>query len=338
MTQPQGHSTSGSHERYKSPRAAATGRTEFDPVPRMRAVADRAGDRDRRGTRRHRGGGPAARARGAAPGLGRRSARPSRRRSGRALGAARRAGRESAAASDESGSSVTDLEAPAGTPLRRDVLAAVHAGAADRLRGEDAARRAAAWPPGRQDDGAREPRIATAPTSTARAPRAALTVPRGAGRVRTTTAPVRQRLRGAQRLLRRGPRPLPRRHRLRRGRRQDRRRQPGLRRPAGEIRRAAGRRHRHPRDRPSSARPSAWPCAACAPSPRSSTSTTSSTASRSCRDDLATLRMAHQGRPEGAGDRAHARPPAGGDLARGLAHGGHPRPGARHRTSACRAT
>ena len=40
--------------------------------------------------------------------------------------------------------------------------------------------------------------------------------------------------------------------------------------------------------------------------------------------------LAHQGAAEGAGDRAHPRPPPGGDLALGLADGGAAQPGARH--------
>ena len=47
-------------------------------------------------------------------------------------------------------------------------------------------------------------------------------------------------------------------------------------------------------------------------------------------DDLATLRWRTEGAAEGAGDRAHPRPPPGGHLALGLAHGGHHQPRARH--------
>ncbi len=46
-------------------------------------------------------------------------------------------------------------------------------------------------------------------------------------------------------------------------------------------------------------------------------------------DDLATLSYRSAGTAARAGHRAHARPPAGGDLALGLADGRHPEPGAR---------
>ena len=69
LTQPQGHSTSGSHERYKSKE-----RLEWEVGVRLRPqdarVDDRAGDRHRRRGERARAAGRADRARGAAPRVG----------------------------------------------------------------------------------------------------------------------------------------------------------------------------------------------------------------------------------------------------------------------------
>ena len=75
LTQPQGHSTSGSHERYKSAERLAW-EEEFDCLQKMRAVDAGAGDRHR-----HRGGcagkgGRPPRPRGAASAPGMRIAGP----------------------------------------------------------------------------------------------------------------------------------------------------------------------------------------------------------------------------------------------------------------------
>ena len=79
MTQPQGHSTSGSHERYKSRGAAGLGRGVRLPPQDARSGCSTEGDRRRGGARAHRGGGPAARRASAWPGPG----RPSSLRSAR---------------------------------------------------------------------------------------------------------------------------------------------------------------------------------------------------------------------------------------------------------------
>ena len=79
-------------------------------------------------------------------------------------------------------------------------------------------------------------------------------------------------------------------------------------------------------------------CAVCGRSPRSSTSTTCSTRCRSSPTTWPTLRYRTDGRPEGAGDRPHARPPARGHLALRLADGGRSSACCAACTSACRAT
>ena len=211
-------------------------------------------------------------------------------------------------------------------PLRRDVMAALHERPVAHGRGGTARRPASLIEWKSEQDRINEDRYSSELYSTT--PRVGAERARGPAGVRAD-APLLNGFEIAQRLLRRGASRAAQPDRHGRGRGQDRRRQPGLRRAPGEVRPAARHRHRHPRDhdrrpgdrhgdaRPASHRrdpvPGLHPLRAADPVGRPG--------------DAA---LAHEGAAEGAGHRAHARPPAGGDLAFGLAHGRHHQSGPGH--------
>ena len=256
MTQPQGHSTSGSHERYKSKERLAW-ETEFDPIRKMREwmIAQ---------------GIATAQELEAVEAEDLRTVREAQRRAWDDARAPIDEERRTALAMlDElAGQAANPAEIrklrqelerqPA--PQRREILAALH-GALIATAGEDppAARRIVAWK--REQERVNAERYGSDLYSATE--RSALKI----APVPAVYAPDAPVVNGFEVVnaafdaaLARDAQP----DRLRRGRRPDRRRQPGLRRPAGQVRAAAGGRHRHPRvhdhgagDRPGAAGPAA---------------------------------------------------------------------------------
>ena len=325
MTQPQGHSTSGSHERYKSKeRLRLGGRVRLHPQDAR--VDDRPGHRHRRGARRARGGGPAARARGAAPRLGR-VPRADRRRSEDGRSGCSTSSPRVGAADDATIERLPhELAKRRRRRFRRDAMRALPR-ARSSARGEpDAAGRRSST--GGASTSGRTTTRYDDRTSTADGAESALARRRSPAEY-ADDAPVINGFEIINACFDAALGALSERDRLRRGRRQARRRQPGLRRPAGKVRRCCASPTPASASARSSARPSAWRCADCGRSPRSSTSTTSSTR---CRSSPTIWRRCAGARAAGRrpGHHPHARPPARRHLALRLADGGHHQSRARH--------